>query len=137
MHNPKQNMIQLYIILILNVARGRLEQVEVFLSDSFFDRNPPEFTLIGKTSGGPPTSYSWQRNGHRFYDGISFEVASRETESFLKSIIVSKVTVKGRHPGYYRYTVRNRYQSSRYIFHGYRIQGKCMIHIQVGSAPTI
>ena len=79
---------------------------------SFFLTDPPTFTLIGETSGGPPTTYTWTRNGALINDGGPFSISLSLNESnprrFRDSLYVSTLTVTGRYPGVYEYSVTNR-----------------------------
>ena len=89
---------------------------QVSLSSSSFLNGPSTFTLVGDTSGGPPTSYTWTRDGVNINDGDSFSISLSLNESsprrFMDSLYVSTLTVTGRYPGVYGYSVTNRAQPS-------------------------
>ena len=85
---------------------------QVSLSSSSFLTDPPAFTLVGETGGGPPTTYNWARNGVNITEGGPFSISLSLNEScprrFVDSLYVSKLTVTGRYPGVYGYSVTNR-----------------------------
>ena len=89
------------------------------------DPDPPSFTLIGNTTGGPPETSTWTRNGVNISDGGSYSISltvpgvpSRDAESlnvvnqiFQQSRYHSTLTVTGNLPGVYVYSVINRAMS--------------------------
>ena len=85
---------------------------QVSVSSSSFLTDPPTFTVVGETSGGPPTSYTWTRNGVEITDGGPFNISLSLKESsprrFRDSLYVSTLTVTDRYPGVYGYNVTNR-----------------------------
>ena len=92
---------------------------EVVLVDSaFHDINPPTFTLQGDTSGGPPVTYSWRRNGQELSDGGAYSISIRVNDVFKRnshnsgtrtanqeSLYRSTLVVTGDLPGVYEYSV--------------------------------
>ena len=84
----------------------------VFLSSFSFLTDTLTFNLVGDTSGGPPTSYTWTKNGVTITDGGSFSISLSLNDSnprrFRDSLYVSTLTVTGRYPGMYGYGVANR-----------------------------
>ena len=91
----------------------------VFLSSFSFLTDTLTFSLVGDTSGGPPTSYTWTRNGVEITDGGPFSISLSLKESsrrFLDSLYVSTLTVTGRYPGVYGYNVTNRASTALHIF---------------------
>ena len=94
---------------------GRITQNEVSLQTSAFSSHPPTFTLAAGTIGGPPTTFYWSRNGARIINGSTFRynIALNGTNNrFLAaSAFVSYLTVTGRFPGIYEYSVTNRAMS--------------------------
>ena len=85
---------------------------QVSLSSSSFLTDPPTFTLVSETSGGPPTNYTWTKDGRAITDGSPFSIFLSLNESsprrFRDSLYVSTLIVTGRYPGVYGYTVTNR-----------------------------
>ena len=84
--------------------------------------DPPSFTLIGDTTGGPPESSIWTRNGVTISDDDSYNisltvpgVASLRVFDFApilqESRYRSTLTVTGNLPGVYVYSVINRAMS--------------------------
>ena len=88
--------------------------------------DPPSFTLIGDTRGGPPVTHTWTRNGEVISDGGSYiiSVAVNEVnridvfeDDFDDRILQqtryrSTLTVTGNLPGVYVYSVINRAMSA-------------------------
>ena len=86
----------------------------------------PSFTLIGNTTGGPPETSTWTRNGANISDGGSYSISltvpgvtSRDTNDlkavsqiFQQSRYRSTLTVTGNLPGMYVYSVINRAMSA-------------------------
>lgn len=97
-------------------VRGILDSVDVSLSDRSFAQDPPVFSLKGRSIGGSPTSYIWRRNGELLPANSSFRVVmnvdSSNSSAFIKSIYVCTLTVVGRFPGTYSYSVSNRAKPS-------------------------
>ena len=82
-----------------------------------FQSNPPTFTLAGVTEGGPPTTYTWTRNGEVITDGGPYSIsiavtvdtqANRENAGYT-----STLRVTGNLPGLYQYSVSNRAGNTR------------------------
>ena len=75
--------------------------------------NPPSFQLIGDSTGGPPTTSYWTRNGaiitnnSTFSTYISF-IGSHDDAGHRAANYRSTLTVTGRQPGVYQYHVSNR-----------------------------
>ena len=89
-------------------------EVELFQTPLFM-ADPPSFTLIGATSGGPPESYTWTRNGEVISDGGSYSISidvSVHRDAFIMSRYVSSLCVTGNLPGVYQYSVNNRAMSN-------------------------
>ena len=85
--------------------------------------DPPSFTLIGDTTGGPPETSTWTRNGVTISDdGITLTVPGVDTIHvyysnfnhliFRQSRYRSTLTVTGNLPGVYVYSVINRAMST-------------------------
>ena len=87
--------------------------------------DPPSFTLIGDTRGGPPEISTWTRNGEVVSDNDSYSISLVVNEvnrinvfedDFNDSILRqsryrSTLTVTGNLPGVYVYSVINRAMS--------------------------
>ena len=86
----------------------------VSLSSYSFLSDPTTFTLFGDTSGGPPTTYIWTRNGqvitHNATYNIFIEVNGdvNVTSRFQNSSYRSTLTVTSGLTGVYQYSVTNR-----------------------------
>ena len=74
--------------------------------------SPLIFVLTGDTSGGPPTDYTWRRNGIEISDGGAFSISiamdGRVASDTVNSRYRSTLTVTGRLTGVYQYSVTNR-----------------------------
>ena len=95
------------------------------------------FTLIGDTRGGPPTNYTWTRNGvditrnsqvvgdgpSSFY--IVLVSGSREQDR-LNPRYLNTLRVTGNYPGLYEYSVFNRAMTSSRT-DSFGIQGKHLL----------
>ena len=73
----------------------------------------PSFTLAGDTEGGPPETYIWTRNGAPITNGGSFRISIgvngvTDPSAYDRSRYRSTLTVTGRLPGVYQYSVSNR-----------------------------
>ena len=104
--------------------------------------DPPSFTLIGDTTGGPPETSTWTRNGVAITDGGSYSISltvpgvtSTYTGPlmavnyiFQQSHYRSTLTVTGNLPGVYVYSVINRAMSAPSTA-SFTIEGKKKQHI--------
>ena len=101
-----------------------------FLSDS------QTFTLLGDTSGGPPTTYTWRRDGQVITNSSSYSISiqtrERTNAGFQNSRYRSTLTVTGRLPGVYQYSVTNRVTSGM-VTDSFTIDGKNQGRIQGGG----
>ena len=108
-------------ILCHCVLLGTIFTHFVSLMDSFM-ADPPSFTLIGDTRGGPPVTSTWTRNGEVISDGGSYSMSLAvnevnridvflpdfEDEILRQSRYRSTLNVTGNLPGVYVYSVINR-----------------------------
>ena len=82
------------------------------LASTSFQTIPPTFTLHGDTRGGPPTTYTWTRNGEVITDdgpySISVAVNGADETVYHQSRYRSTLTVTGDLPGLYQYSATNR-----------------------------
>ena len=108
------------------VGFGVINTSSISLVDPSFMADPPSFTLIGDTTGGPPETSTWTRNSVTIRDGGSYNISltvpgvtSSETSDlivvsqiFQQSRYRSTLTVTGNLPGVYVYSVINRAMSA-------------------------
>ena len=97
----------------VHLDRGAITTNQVSLSSSSsLMSDPPIFTLFGDTNGGPPTTYTWTRNGQVITNNASYSISiqvNRDTgDVFRDSLYRSTLTVTGVLPGEYQYSVTNR-----------------------------
>ena len=102
------------------VHDGVITRPVVNITSSSFMAASPSFTLAGDTEGGPPENYTWTRNGAPVTNGGSFNISigvNNETDpsAYDLSRYRSTLTVTGRLPGVYRYSVSNRATSNTLI----------------------
>ena len=89
-------------------------------SGSRFTGSNPTFTLEARTSGGPPTTSTWTRDGVEITSGISLEVdtdpqnsvTSDNRDAYLNARYISTLVVTGVSPGVYQYSASNRTMAS-------------------------
>ena len=89
-------------------------------SGSRFMGSNPTFTLEARTSGGPPTTSTWTRDGVEITSGISLEVDTdpqtsetvNNTDAYLNARYISRLVVTGVFPGVYQYSASNRAMAS-------------------------
>ena len=77
----------------------------------------PSFTLAGDTNRGPPEIYTWTRNGAPITNNDSFSISIgvngvTNPSAYADSRYRSTLTVTGRLPGVYQYSVSNRATSN-------------------------
>ena len=75
--------------------------------------NPISFQLFGESTGGPPTTSYWTRNGVTITNNSTFNISisyngSHDDAGHRAANYQSTLTVTGRQPGMYWYTVSNR-----------------------------
>ena len=91
---------------------GGIRTCVAALFNSSFLADPPTFTLTGNTTGGPPITYTWTRNGAAITANSTFSISiavnGNRTEDFQDSRYISTLTVTGRLSGEYQYSTTNR-----------------------------
>ena len=107
------------------VGSGVINTSSISLDPSFM-ADPPFFALIGDTTGGPPETSTWTRNGVTISDGGSYSISlavpgvtgrssnvlTSISQIFQQSRYRSTLTVIGNLPGVYVYSVINRAMSA-------------------------
>ena len=109
--------------------RGHISGNQVSLTS--FQSDPPTFTLLGATSGGPPTTYTWTRNSQVITNSASYSISIQVVHSpygFQDSRYLNTLTVTGRLPGVYQYSVTNR-ATSGMVTGTFTIESKPIITI--------
>ena len=106
------------------VGLGVINTSSISLVDPFM-ADPPSFTLIGDTTGGPPETSTWTRNDVTISDDVSYSISltvpgvtdsgtpflTTNSLIFQESRYRSTLTVTGNLPGVYVYSVINRAMS--------------------------
>ena len=97
--------------------QGVITGTVVNITSSSFMAASPSFTLAGDTEGGPPETYTWTRNGAPITNGGSFSISIgvngvTDPSAYDNSRYRSTLTVTGRLPGVYQYSVSNRATSN-------------------------
>ena len=101
-------------------------------SSSQFTGSNPTFTLEARTSGGPPTTSTWTRDGVVNTSGISLEVdtdpqdhpSADNIAAYMRSRYISTLVVTGVSPGVYQYSASNRAMASPRT-DSFNIEGMC------------
>ena len=80
---------------------------------SQYTTNPISFQLFGDSTGGPPTTSYWTRNGANITNNSTFSISisftgSHNDAGHRAANYTSTLTVTGRQPGMYKYHVSNR-----------------------------
>ena len=100
---------------------GSIMENDVTLrSGSRFFGSNPTFTLEARTSGGPPTTSTWTRDGVEITSGISLALdpnpqnaaTGDNIDAYLNSRYISTLVVTGVFPGVYQYSASNRAMAS-------------------------
>ena len=123
------------IVIVININFGFLlgsisidptdDNRNILLVDLLI-ADPPSFTLLGNTRGGPPEISTWTRNGEVISDNDSYSIslvvnevnridvfATDFDDAILRqSRYRSTLTVTGNLPGVYVYSVINRAMSA-------------------------
>ena len=93
------------------LANGAISIVQGLSSP--FTTNPISFQLFGESTGGPPTTSYWTRNNVTITNNSTFSISISFTgpfndDGYSAANYQSTLTVTGRQPGTYWYTVSNR-----------------------------
>ena len=89
-------------------------------SGSQFTGRNPTFTLEARTSGGPPTTSTWTRDGVEITSGISLALdtiprdppTADNRAAYMNTRYISTLVVTGVFPGVYQYSASNRATTS-------------------------
>ena len=88
---------------------------------------------MGATSGGPPTTYTWTRNGQAVPNNALYSISIEAQEdggqagsAFQNSRYRSTLTATGRLSGVYQYSVTNR-ATSGMVTDTFTIEGNFII----------
>ena len=68
--------------------------------------DPPVFTLTCTSTGGPPTTISWKRDGTLLSDDSTYKITSQVTDT-MTATYTHTLTVTGRLVGEYQCNVSN------------------------------
>jgi hypothetical protein len=97
-------------MLQFHIGRGVITHNRVFRSSS------SPLTLVGESSGGPPTTYTWTRNGITLINSSQFRISILvdldRSDRYMNACYISTLTVTGSYPGVYEYSVGNRATST-------------------------
>ena len=114
------SIILAFVFALIKIAgNGVVSSNVVFLQTSLssFESSPPVFTLVGNTIGGPPTTYSWRRNGQEITNNGSYNISLMldDSQPLHQVHYTSTLNVTGYLPGVYEYSVINRAMTSPLI----------------------
>ena len=104
---------QLYKLMCIFFPLGNGAITTVQGRSSPFTTNPPSFQLFGDSTGGPPTTSYWTRNGANITNDNTFSISisfsgSHDDAGHRAANYTSTLNVTGRQPGVYQYHVSNR-----------------------------
>ena len=99
---------------------------------SRFTTNPISFQLFGDSTGGPPTTSYWTRNGVNITNDNTFSISisftgSHDDAGHRAANYQSTLTVTGRQPGLYQYHVSNRQTSGIRTSPGVLVDGNYQV----------
>ena len=97
-----------------------MENDVILRSGSRFTGSNPTFTLEARTSGGPPTTSTWTRDGVEITSGISLALdtvlqndpSADNIAAYQNARYISRLVVTGVFPGVYQYSASNRAMAS-------------------------
>ena len=106
-------------ITAVSTVEGRAEN---------YTANLPFFQLVGESTGGPPTTSYWTRNGVNITNSSTFSISisftgSHDDAGHRAANYTSILTVTGRQPGVYQYHVSNRRTTGTRTSQGVIIDG--------------
>ena len=129
-------------IFILTLGNGSITSDPTVRGQSFFNMyhpiHPISFQLFGDSTGGPPTTSYWTRNGANITNNDSFSISisftgSHDEAGHRAANYRSTLTVTGRHPGLYQYHVSNRRTNGTRRSHKITIDG--IITSTIAASP--
>ena len=101
----------LVFIGLLQLATGQLTSVAIYFTlESEANEDPPEFTLICQSRGGPVTEVEWRRNGVRVEEDSNHMISQIIVDTSRNTVYNNTLRVRGRETGTYVCTVRNNAQ---------------------------
>ena len=101
-------------VSLLTLGNGAITSDPTVRGQSFsYTSNPTSFQLVSESTGGPPTTNYWTRNGVDITNNYSFSISisftgSHDDAGHRAANYQSTLTVTGRQPGVYQYHVSNR-----------------------------
>ena len=105
---------QLCVIIAIPLGNGAITTVQG--QSNPFTTNPISFKLFGDSTGGPPTTNYWTRNGVNITNNSTFSIfisftGSHDNAGHRAANYQSMLTVTSEQPqpGVYSYTVSNRH----------------------------
>ena len=100
-------IVKFYICVILPpTGQVNIEDEITFQLDTDLAADPPVFTLTTNSTGGPPSTVSWSRDGTLLSDNSTYSIASQVING-TTSTYTHTLTVTGRLEGEYKFNVSN------------------------------
>ena len=90
-----------------NIIGELISAAVSFILHSEPNENPPEFTLICRSEGGPVMTVTWQRNGEPVQEDSNHETSQIIVDISVNTIYHNILRVRGREEGQYRCNVSN------------------------------
>ena len=96
---------------LLETTTGELSSAVIYFTlDSEANEDPPEFTLICQSIGGPVTEVEWMRNGVRVEEDSNHMTSQIIVDTSANTVYNNTLRVRGRETGEYKCDIRNNYQ---------------------------
>ena len=102
----------MFLVLTLpEMSTGNLSSAVIYFSlESEVNEDPPEFTLICQSRGGPVTEVEWRRDGVRVEKDSNHMTSQIIVDTSSNTVYNNTLRVRGRESGRYNCTVRNNAQ---------------------------
>ena len=102
----------MFLVLTLpEMSTGNLSSAVIYFTlESEANEDPPEFTLICQSRGGPVTEVEWKRDGVRVEKDSNHMTSQIIVDTSCNTVYNNTLRVRGRENGRYNCTVRNNAQ---------------------------
>ena len=102
----------LSVLFVFMIGNGAITSSSLNLQSTSFRSDPPSFTLVASTVGGPPIPRFWRRNGVIATSSnpafeVTFGVTAETEQNRINAGYTSTLTVTGNLPGEYNYAFTN------------------------------
>ena len=99
------------LLTLLETTTGRMSSAVIYFTlDSEANEDPPEFTLICQSRGGPVTEVEWMKDGVRVEEDSNHTTSQIIVDTSTNTVYNNTLRVRGREPGVYKCDVGSNYQ---------------------------